>query len=1242
MEISLRNIALAVTTDDLTIAFAEILHKPPFQTSPLLNFEIHLSDESHPNGQQGTLALPAEDAGVTFLRAHGGAGIVVKGRPILISRSTQAIHESRIERLNNAPWRDPIQLRQQQERHLRKKRNQSFQLLRYSFGSFLRDGSFSSQVSPPGTACVICDTENRQVRFTVEPQRTTHNQTFVTGDLVLNFAPLTRAITASYVPHNIATLVGNRNEDTAIVFVRADEPPVYTSAFKIIKDNKRVAGLGRNDHMPPGCHSLMLAFSNQSDADMFAYACRNHLHLRHSTQHHIRIRDHISNDTSIEKLHESLSQMPYKLGFEVEKTVADSLLSAMDILSLKEIILSLQAEHGDDAPEIFRSFASELAGYSASRTKRHKHRAQRQFSQESLPSLLRRVTQQFIKEHQKPRPFLAPPPQSGVYLSYHFILTPTRYVLEGPFPDQSNSVLRRYGHPECFLRVSLHRENDCSIIDLLRVRYRSILLNGCRVAGRQFQFLGYSMSGLKEHSVWFVTPFEDWDGNLLNAQSIRDNLGDFSKLHKQPARLAARWSQAFSGTDPSITLLPEEIDFHYPDRYSRSGGLMTDGCSSISVELARDIWRSMQKGKKRSAKLRHIPSAFQFRLGGAKGMVVQDPTIQGKLVRLRPSQIKFDAPENLTFDVQSTSAEPIPVFLNRPLIALMEFLGVDTQRIIELQDDDICRAQSVRLSCTNASKIIQQHGLGASFHLPSLFTNLSSILQLEIGDTEDDPSLWTNKLIESSLQCVETYILRELKYRAHIAVPGSYTLLGVSDEWGCLREGEIYATVFNERTGSVQSITGKVAITRSPQIHPGDLQVVKAVKRRELEHLKNVVVFSCKGERALASCLSGGDLDGDIFNLILDPRLLPTKQFEPGEYPAVTVRSIPNACGISDVADFVIDYIQADLIGPIAISHLRFSDLKTPDCTECNQLATFASQALDFPKSGTPVDFKSLPWLPRTQARPDFLAKEGAGITSGQYYESTKLLGQLFRQVPMKRGIPTAWNGNSSPSDGANVEAALSYVDLSHLGLPGLTDPNEELMEEMTYLLNAYCEQLLIIGQAHTMSKNKNIHVSEAELVSGTIMATWSDHHRRRNAVSAMNLQTQELVRRVKEELEGENPGTLETEAYEEEGQKTPETETHGDLGTPEAETDEDEDEVPGTPETETDEEEDYEDWTFREQCEELERRMMAETFKRCWAAWCVAEDNLKEDPSMFGAQSFGLIALGMILEIVKTSRLMM
>jgi hypothetical protein len=231
-------------------------------------------------------------------------------------------------------------------------------------------------------------------------------------------------------------------------------------------------------------------------------------------------------------------------------------------------------------------------------------------------------------------------------------------------------------------------------------------------------------------------------------------------------------------------------------------------------------------------------------------MVVQDPTIRGNLVRLRPSQVKFDSKENLTFDVQSTSARPKAMFLNRPLIVLMEFLGVNTQRIITLQDDEIHRAQSVRSSSIDASKVIQQHGMGSSFHLPSLFSNLSSILHLEAGYGEESPQGespgWGSELIDSTLHCVETHILRELKYRAHIEVPGSYTLLGVSDEWGCLREGEIFATVFDERTGLHKNITGEVAITRSPQIHPGDMQLVTAVRRPELEHLKNVVVFSCE------------------------------------------------------------------------------------------------------------------------------------------------------------------------------------------------------------------------------------------------------------------------------------------------------------------------------------------------------------------------------------------------------------
>lgn len=1210
MEIFLRNIAFAVTPEDLTLEFAKILHKPPFQSEPLLNFELHIFYKSTPSGRIGILALPTVDSGETLLRAYGAVGVLVKGRQIHLSKSKQPINNARIQRLNTIPWVDPVKLREEKERLLQQ--SKPFQLLHYAFGRFNRDGSFSSEFNLPGDADVSCDLERRQIRFTVTPDDELEN-------FIAHYqSPIS---VASYAPLKIAELVGSQDDDTHILFIRAYAPPVFTISMNnnlnaiTNSSPQRLGGLTRQYPMPPGSHSLMLAFNSQEDAATFMYACRNRLHIRYSPKPHVLIHDHTSNRNPIEEFHEFLSEIPYKLGFQVEKTVADFVFSAMEILSLKEAIISLNAEHGSDAPNIFQCFASEHEGHNASRKPRRRRRAQWHTSQEDLTSLLGQVIHEFTREHQKPLRLLAPPPQSGVYQSYHLILTPTRYILEGPLPDQSNSVLRKYGNHECFLRVTFQDENrsklrrdlDSSISDLLKERYRPILLNGYRVAGRRFQFLGYSMSGLRDHSVWFMTPFTDDSGTLQDAASIRRNLGDFSKLVNQPARLAARWSQAFSGTDPSITLLSEEIDFDYPDIISPSSNVMTDGCSPISAGLAKDIWKNLQKGKRRPAKLRNVPSAFQFRLGGAKGMVVQDPTMEGNLVRLRPSQIKFDAPENLTFDVQSTSARPKAMFLNRPLIVLMEFLGVDTSRILDLQDDAITKAQSVRSSSLDASKVIQQHGLGASFHLSSLFRNLSSILQLDIGNTEEESpqSRWTSELIESSLHCAETQILRELKYRAHIEVPGSYTLLGVSDEWGCLKKGEVYATVFDERTGLNKQILGDVAITRSPQIHPGDLQVVKAVHYPELSHLKNVVVFSCEGQRALASYLGGGDLDGDDFNLILDPKLLPTHSSEPGEYQALPIKTTPTPCDISDVVDFVFDYIEADLVGLIAIQHLRFSDLEDPGCAECMELAKLASNAVDFPKNGTPINFTQLPrFKSKNQPRPDFLAKEGADLNSDQYYNSKKLLGQLYRRVPVKKWIPQEWNEDYSPSDGATVEDALSRVGLRNIGLSGLTDPTQELIEEMTHLLEAYCDQLLAIGQAHTILKHKNSHVSESELVSGTIMANWSDHHRRRDAVTAMNLQTHELVRAVRAELQAKDLSMPETETYDEE-------------------------------------EDEYDDWTFREEFDDTEQRSMAETFKRSWAAWCVAEDTLQEEPRMFGAQSFGLIALGRMLEIVKASYVM-
>ncbi|KAI6134190.1 RdRP-domain-containing protein [Pisolithus croceorrhizus] len=1196
MNIFMTQVALAAKVDDVKVELAKILHKPPFPDNPL-NFEITIFSKYNSRGRVGILALPSATVGDTFLRSYGSSGVTVKGARILFQHSTKPISPEKIAQLNSTPWQDPLELQREREKMVEDSR--PYRLNQFAFGRFLPDGGFVAECTAEGDAEVACDLERRQVRFTLRKQQRHPER----DDLVLMFAMTLssdEAVSAWYPPNLVNAIVGT---DSPVLFLRATTFPI----FKVEKtgllgsDTKvsRIQGLSRDKAMPPGCFSLMCTFNSREESSTFTYACHSRLRISHIPLTDITV---IQSDASYceDALDKFLSRLPFAVAFEVEKAVTNRILTIDEAMSLQDTLAELSESFPDDVASILRKFIADLEEEAPARRRRRGKRRQNSDGH-SLAVRLKQAASDYIADKQRPRGRLQPSNSSPSY-TFQLVLTPTRHILEGPNADQSNSVLRRFGKSENFLRVSFQDENrsklrgdfETSIRELLAGRYRPVLVNGCRVAGRRYEFLGYSMSGLREHSMWFVTPFSDADGKLWDSDAIRGSLGDFSRLLYQPARLGARWSQAFSATDPSVVIQPHEIR-KIDDRKSPSGTVMTDGCSPISTDLLRDIWKGYSRTKKYGSNYTR-PCAMQFRLGGAKGMVVEDPTLVGKVVCLRPSQTKFDAPEHRTFDIQGTSLRPKAMYLNRPLIALLEFLGASSERVLELQSNAIAEAKSLRHSLGDASKVLQQHGLGASFKLPSLVHNIKTILHLDLR-TENGEE-YHSDLLMNSLDCAETHVLRELKYRAHIAVPGSFTLYGVSDEWNCLDEGEIYATASDERKGLRQAITGRVGITRSPQIHPGDVQIATAVRRPQLEHLTNVVVFSCKGDRPLSSCLGGGDLDGDDFNIILDPRLLPTETYPPGGYESLEIKRTSHPCGISDVVDFVFDFIESDISGQIAIAHLRFSDLKNPNCEECLQLAMHASHAVDFPKTGTPVKLVDIPRL-KNKPKPDFLALEGRDLMSDQFYNSQKLLGRLYRRVPVNPWTPREWDRQYSPSQGVKIEEALRGVGLYALGLPPLQVPPPELYEEMRYLLDEYCDQLSAIGKSHTLSKNKDILVTEAEIVSGTLMATWSDQHRRREAVAAMNLQTYELVRAVRGELRARDA------------------------------------------ERALDDEEDFDDSEYEYEDEDdfyKEIRVIANHFRRACAAWFVAEEALRECPGSYGPQSFGFIALGRMLELVKAA----
>ena len=103
--------------------------------------------------------------------------------------------------------------------------------------------------------------------------------------------------------------------------------------------------------------------------------------------------------------------------------------------------------------------------------------------------------------------------------------------------------------------------------------------------------------------------------------------------------------------------------------------------------------------------------------------------------------------------------------------------------------------------------------------------------------------------------------------------------------------------------------------------------------------------------------IRGGDLDGDLYNIIFDENLYPKRISEPADYPIVDPIDIHRIVNRSDMTDFFVLFMENDQLGRIATMHQTLADLKKdgtfdPDCI---MLAGLHSSAVDFSKTGIPV-----------------------------------------------------------------------------------------------------------------------------------------------------------------------------------------------------------------------------------------------------------------------------------------------
>ncbi|KAF2823711.1 RdRP-domain-containing protein [Ophiobolus disseminans] len=163
-----------------------------------------------------------------------------------------------------------------------------------------------------------------------------------------------------------------------------------------------------------------------------------------------------------------------------------------------------------------------------------------------------------------------------------------------------------------------------------------MLVNGITINGVAYNFFGHSNSQLKSRSCFMYAASKEHISDKIEA------MGDFSKL-KSVGKKAKRIGLLFSSAQVTLNLSPErcqDIDDVVYQEY-----IFTDGCGLISAQMARHL---AQRRNIVFRNCRYLPSVYQIRYRGYKGVLTLDPTLTAQTsVQFRNSMRKFkDSPDH--------------------------------------------------------------------------------------------------------------------------------------------------------------------------------------------------------------------------------------------------------------------------------------------------------------------------------------------------------------------------------------------------------------------------------------------------------------------------------------------------------------------------------------------------------------------------------------------------------------------
>ncbi|KAG5230124.1 RNA-dependent RNA polymerase [Salix suchowensis] len=608
----------------------------------------------------------------------------------------------------------------------------------------------------------------------------------------------------------------------------------------------------------------------------------------------------------------------------------------------------------------------------------------------------------FVK--QSLRESLSSPPKSltrnDIMSCQRALITPSKIFCLGPEYETSNYVVKHFAqYASDFIRVTFVEE-DWSKLPANAIstsiqrgifakpfrtgiyhRILSILQDGIVIGAKRFEFLAFSASQLRSNSVWMFA-----SNNDVKAEDIRKWMGCFDKI-RSVSKCAARMGQLFSSSFQTFVVPVQDVEI-IPDIEINTDGIdycFSDGIGKISLSFAKQV--ALRCG------LSHTPSAFQIRYGGYKGVVAVDRNSFRKL-SLRSSMLKFES-ENRMLNVTKWS-ESMPCYLNREIISLMSTLGVADEIFQALQQKQLYLLSKMLTNKESALDVLENFAWADSKNI---------LVQMLLQGYEPNVEPYLSMM----LQAYHENSLMELRSRCRIFVPKGRILIGCLDESGILDYGQVYVRItmtkaelqcwdqsfFRKVDESTSIILGKVAVTKNPCLHPGDIRVLEAVYDVELEEkgLVDCIIFPQTGGRPHPNECSGGDLDGDQFFISWDEGLLPCQTETPMDYIGGRQRIMDHNVTLEEIQRFFVDYMINDTLGAISTAHLVHADCE-PDkarSEKCLQLATLHSMAVDFAKTGAPAE---MPLYLKPKKFPDFMER-----AEKQMYISDGVLGKLYRDI---------------------------------------------------------------------------------------------------------------------------------------------------------------------------------------------------------------------------------------------------